>query len=300
MGSSPRRSGWRSSIWLIVAAALGLAACGSSHGASAPTSTAPTSTAPTATTGSPSSATVAATPTTATTPTTAAPATTAAQPLGGKVVVIDPGHNGGNFEATAEINQQVNVLTEEKACDTTGAVASDGYTEASFNFDVALRTQALLEAEGANVFLTRTSNTGVGPCVTVRAAIGNEDHANVAISIHADGGPVDGRGFQILQPGAIPDGYNNSILAPSHQLALDLQATFPAATGMPPSTYYGVNGLATRTDLGGLNLSLVPKVFVECGNLQNAADLALLQSPAWRQLAAQGLANGITRFLTSN
>ena len=51
----------------------------------------------------------------------------------------------------------------------------------------------LFVAEGATVVLTRTSNTGVGPCVTERAAIGNRARADAAISIHADGGPPGGR-----------------------------------------------------------------------------------------------------------
>ena len=69
------------------------------------------------------------------------------------------------------------------------------------------------------------------------------------------------------------------------------------ATGMPTSTYYASDGLAERTDLGGLNLSNVPKVFVETGNMRNATDVALLESPAFRQSEAQALAAGLDRFL---
>jgi N-acetylmuramoyl-L-alanine amidase len=52
-----------------------------------------------------------------------------------------------------------------------------------------------------------------------------------------------------------------------------------------------------RTDLGGLNLSTVPKVFIECANMRNAADAARVTSPAFRQRAAVGIAAGITAFL---
>ena len=55
--------------------------------------------------------------------------------------------------------------------------------------------------------LTRRSNDGVGPCVTTRSQIINRAHANVAIDIHADGGPPGGRGFAILEP--VADGPNN-------------------------------------------------------------------------------------------
>ena len=66
-----------------------------------------------------------------------------------------------------------------------------------------------------------------------------------------------------------------------------------------PSTYDGTGGTDLRDNLGGLNLSTVPKVLIECANMQNATDAALTETPAWRQLAAQGITDGITRFLVA-
>ena len=69
-------------------------------------------------------------------------------------------------------------------------------------------------------------------------------------------------------------------------------------TRTAPSNYIGDGtGLDTRTDLGGLNLSKVPKVFIECGNMRDSKDAALLTSGAWRQKAAQGISDGIVSFL---
>ena len=48
--------------------------------------------------------------------------------------------------------------------------------------------------------MTRATDNGVGPCVNGRAAIANAASANAAISIHADGGPVSGRGFDVVDP----------------------------------------------------------------------------------------------------
>ena len=83
----------------------------------------------------------------------------------------------------------------------------------------------------------------------------------------------------------------------SKRLGSALRAAFLADTGMPISTYDGVNGVQPRDDLAGLNLSTVPKVFIECGNMVNATDAALLVSPAWQQQAARALAKGLTDFL---
>jgi N-acetylmuramoyl-L-alanine amidase len=40
-------------------------------------------------------------------------------------------------------------------------------------------------------------------------------------------------------------------------------------------------------------------VFIECANMQNPTDAALTESESWQSLAANGIAQGITTFLTS-
>ena len=55
--------------------------------------------------------------------------------------------------------------------------------------------------------------------------------------------------------------------------------------------------MTRRTDLGGLNLSRIPKVFIECGNMRNAADASRLADPAWRARAAAALVQGLRRYL---
>lgn len=216
--------------------------------------------------------------------------------LDGTVVLVDPGHNGGNFTAAAVINRLIWNGRESETCDTTGAETDGGYTETQFTWNVARYLTADLRAAGATVVLTRTSNTGVGPCVTERAALGNQAHANAAVSIHADGGPPGGRGFAILEP--VADGINDAIVGPSARLGTDLRNSFAAGTGERASSYDGVNGIQPRDDLAGVNLSTVPKVFIECANMRNAADAGRLTSDAWQAEAARAIAAGLTTFLT--
>ncbi len=68
---------------------------------------------------------------------------------------------------------------------------------------------------------------------------------------------------------------------------------------MPVSNYDGVDGLQPRNDLAGLNLTTVPKVLIECGNMRNATDAALLVTPAFQQAAAAAMAQAITTDLTA-
>ncbi|MEU3981710.1 N-acetylmuramoyl-L-alanine amidase [Streptomyces sp. NPDC026672] len=234
-------------------------------------------------------------------PAPSAPASADGEPLAGKVVVIDPGHNTGNYRHTAEINRKVDVGNARKECDTTGTATNDGYPEAEFTLDVAHRLRTLLEQQGATVKLTHDNGTpDWGPCVDERARIGNTAHADAAVSIHADGSAAGNRGFHVIMPGSVHAGAADTrpILAPSRALGERIAGNFVRATGSAPSNYIGDGtGLVTRTDLGGLNLSTVPKVFIECGNMRDGKDAALLTSGAWRQKAAEGISEGIVSFL---
>jgi N-acetylmuramoyl-L-alanine amidase len=66
----------------------------------------------------------------------------------------------------------------------------------------------------------------------------------------SEAGVAAARGFHGIRPLPMP-GYNDGIVA--------------------------TTGLISRSDLGGLNLSHVPKVFIECGNMRNATDEAMLR-----------------------
>jgi N-acetylmuramoyl-L-alanine amidase len=179
-------------------------------------------------------------------------------------------------------------------CDTTGTQTAAGYTEALFNFNVAMYLATDLRRDGARVVLTRRSNHGIGPCVDKRASILN--HADVAIDIHADGGPAWGRGFTVLEP--VADGPNNKVIGSSVRFGRYVHQAFLADTPMRVSDYYGRDGYQFRNDLAGLNLTTVPKVLIECGNMPNPADAALLSSPRVQREIARALEAAIIRFLT--
>ncbi|MER6192106.1 N-acetylmuramoyl-L-alanine amidase [Streptomyces cyaneofuscatus] len=221
-------------------------------------------------------------------------------PLTGRTVVIDPGHNPRNREHTKEINEQVDIGTGRKECDTTGTSTDDGYAEALFTLDVSHRLRELLQAEGARVLLTHDDDRPFGPCIDERARIGNEAKADAVVSVHADGSAVGNRGFHVILPAAVKGGGadTSKIVKSSADLGARIAGHFVRTTGSAPSNYIGGGtGLDTRDDLGGLNLSTVPKVFVECGNMRDPKDAALLTDARWRQKAAQGMADGIAAHL---
>jgi len=275
-------------VWLLAVAACLATACGSTAtGARAAGLAGEAAASPAAVRPSPG-------PATATPGATERPPAPA-KPLAGITVGIDPGHNGLNGTDPAYINHLIWNGRASETCDTTGTQTAGGYTEALFNFNVARYLRAALVADGARVVMTRKNNHGVGPCVDRRAQILNNSGARVAVDIHADGGPAWGRGFTVLEP--VADGPNDHVIRSSERLARDVRAALLARTSMPVSNYYGSNGLQFRDDLAGLNLTTVPKVLIECGNMTNATDAAMLTSPRFQRQLAAALLAAILAFL---
>jgi len=233
-----------------------------------------------------------------------APASTGQAPapghmaLTGKIIGIDPGHNGLNYTSPAFLDRKIWNGRAWEGCDTTGTQTAEGYTEARFTWNVATYLRADLTRMGARVVMTRAGNHGLGPCVDSRAQILDRAHANVSIDIHADYGPPAGRGFTILEP--VADGPNDRVIRPSARFGRDAHAMMLRYTKLPVSDYYGQNGYISRDDLAGLNLTTMPKVLVECGNMHNAADAALLVQPGVQQSVAAALAAAIAQFLATH
>lgn len=212
----------------------------------------------------------------------------------GRVVVLDPGHNGGNSTHLSEIDRPVpDGRGGTKACNTTGTQTDAGYPEHSFTFDVALRMETELTAAGVRVVLTRPTDTGVGPCVDVRGTAGQRAGADAVVSIHADGAPAAGSGFHVALSAPPLD---PAQAGPAHVLGLALRDALRGG-GFHDADYIGQAGISQRNDLAGLNFATRPAALVECANMRNPAEAAVVSSPAGRQRYADALTRGILAFL---
>lgn len=216
--------------------------------------------------------------------------------LTGRIIVVDPGHNGIYRKA---VNRKLVAagFGKKKACNSSGTATNAGFAEHNFNWKVATDLVAQLRARGATVVLTRPNDSGTGPCVNERAAIGNRVKADLVVSIHADGSYARGaRGFHLIISNTMVGG--SAVEARSRALALDLRSRISKQTDMPRSTYIGRGtALSTRSDIAGLDLSKVPAVMLEAGNMRNKADAKLLTSAAWRLRLAHALADGVVAAL---
>lgn len=227
------------------------------------------------------------------------PAARAAKPLAGRLVVIDPGHQLGNRHFPRKINRLVPAGGSRKPCNTTGTATNAGYPEATFAWQVSLLLKKRLEAQGATVRLTRGSNRDDrwGPCVDKRGRAGNKQHADLKISVHADGSYTRGaRGFHVIAP-TDRRPWTHDIYKPSRRLALETRAALKRQ-GLSVANYIaGGDGLDFRSDLGTLNLSNVPTVMVELGNMRDASDAKRMTSARGRATYALALSDAVRRYL---
>jgi len=164
---------------------------------------------------------------------------------------------------------------------------------------VARQLKRRLQRLGATVRMTRHSNRQDrwGPCVDARGRAGNRIHADAKLSIHGDGSTAAGaRGFHVIAP-TNRRPWTHDIYRSSKRLAVATRAGLRGKR-LPVANYIaGGDGLDFRSDLGTLNLSNVPTVMVELGNMRSAVDARRMTSRHGRATYAAGLVVGLRRFL---
>jgi N-acetylmuramoyl-L-alanine amidase len=213
--------------------------------------------------------------------------------VAGRIVFLDPGHNGAN---DSSINRQVsNGRGGTKECQTSGTSTNEGYPEHTFNWDIVLKIQGALDALGVQNVVSRNNDDASGPCVDERAGSANAIRPDAIVSIHADGGPTTGRGFHVNY--SSPP-LNDAQAGPAIQLAHTMRDEL-VASGFDESTYVGSDGLYGRADLAGLNLAQYAAILIELGNMRNGDDAAQMESEAGRTNYAAAITRGIAAYLAN-
>ncbi|GAA2066671.1 N-acetylmuramoyl-L-alanine amidase [Williamsia deligens] len=231
-----------------------------------------------------------------------APAPEQKDALKGRTVFLDPGHQGS--AAGHDLRKQVpNGRGAMKDCQTTGATGVNKAAEHTVNWDVVQLVKAGLESQGARVVLSRPDDTGWGGCVDERAAAANASKADIAVSVHADSTSATAdpgkKGFHVIVPQLpVPDVAVQRAASTTGKAASNQMRDSFKAAGFPPANYAGVvDGLQTRADIAAVNLTRVPEVFVEMGNLSNPAEADQLASKGGQVKYAVALIDGIVKYL---
>lgn len=211
----------------------------------------------------------------------------ASRSIAGAVVVIDPGHQSRGDSAPEPVGPGAQESKPRVTGGTTGTLTR--IPEYEVVLQISMNLKARLEAAGATVLLTRTTND-VNLSNSERAAVANDAGADLFVRIHADGNVDSSRaGISTLYPGE--NQWTGPIAAQSMRAATLVQEAVVASTGAASL------GTVPRTDLAGFNWSRVPAVLVECGFMTNPVEDRLLASPNYQDKLAAGIATGITAFL---
>lgn len=203
------------------------------------------------------------------------------------VVVIDAGHQAqGNpgLEPMAPGSSTKKAKVEGGASGVATHVA-----ESKRNLEVALRLKKSLESRGVKVVMVRTSQKVDIPN-SKRAKIANAANAALFVRLHCDSGGSSAKGILTLRPGK--NWYSGvNITGPSKTAAGYVHKAVVAKTGARD------RGITARSDLSGFNWAKVPSVLVEMGMMSNPAEDRKLGTSDYQQKLAEGMADGIVKYL---
>lgn len=211
-----------------------------------------------------------------TTPSVTTPSSTTTEPvftpgLKGKIIALDAGHGGSD----------------------SGAIGPTGVTEKGVTLRVAKALQKLLQAEGATVLMTRTTDIEVSPKkanasdveeLQARCDVGNDGNADIFISMHMDS-------FTNSTPSGTTGYYYTKGSKASQRLAQYVSEGVVTALGTGNRGTKSCNFYVVKhTDM--------PATLVEMAFISNDKEEKLMNSEAGINRAAEGILNGLRRFFS--
>lgn len=179
-----------------------------------------------------------------------------------KKIAIDAGHGGADY----------------------GSV-NGRYHEADANLQIAFLLRDVLESMGYDTYMVREEDVRIKN--EERNEMAESNGADLFVSIHLNS--VDSENKENIQGTEVL--YCNERKDGSKQLASYVLAGVLEKTGAKNREVKLRNGLLV------LNSSKLPAVLVECGFISSMEECTKLFDPAYQQLIAEGIADGIYQFM---
>lgn len=209
--------------------------------------------------------------------------------LKGKTIVIDPGHGSSTVKVpnsdktyleTYEKSKPNDESSKDTLLDTGGAPG-----EYKINWSVAQKLKSNLEAKGAKVILTKSSeeaNAGNQE----RAKVANDNNAAIMIRLHCDDSESRGTGAFYCMPDDTSDYFTDSIKNTTKDYSEKIVAKVSSATGVAAND-------PILEPLTAAYWCKVPSVLIEMGNLADATEKSKLGEDDFQNKLAKGLTDGI-------
>lgn len=203
------------------------------------------------------------------------------------LIVIDAGHQAKQDSGVEPIGPGA---TETKKKVSSGTRGSEtGLYEYKLNLIVALKLQNVLENEGYQVIMTRTTNN-VDISNAKRAQIANDANADVLIRLHANGSENSSVNGVMTICNTKSNPYNSDIYNQSRKLSELI------LSGILNTTNANSKGVWETDTMTGINWSKVPTTIVEMGYMTNEKEDKLLATEEYQSKIVQGISHAINQY----
>ena len=210
------------------------------------------------------------------------------RPGNGQIVCLDAGHRPeGQIPGVEPIGPGA-TETKRKLSTGTQGTAADGqvYLERDINYQVTMKTKAVLEQRGYTVFLTNRQLTNAE-----RAQEASASGASIYVRIHCNGSDDHSvRGILTYSTKPGNPYHSDALIAECERLSVLIGQYASAATGARNI------GVLNGNDMTGSNWSTIPVTIIEMGFMTNVEECTLLASPDYQEKLALGMANGIDAY----
>lgn len=210
------------------------------------------------------------------------------EPENNLLIVIDAGHQRKGNSEKEPIGPDATEMKAKVSGGTSGVVS--GLKEYELTLSVAQKLEEELLNRDYQVIMVRTDHD-VNLSNSERAQIANDAGADAFIRIHANGSDntfVSGA-MTICQTADNP--YNAGFYQQSRDLSDSVLDELTAAAGCKKQYVW-------ETDtMSGINWCQVPVTIVEMGYMTNPEEDALMATEDYQRKLAEGIANGIDKFL---